>query len=220
MVQTYYDKDADIGILQDKTIAVIGYGSQGHAHALNMKDSGLRVVIGLRPDSAHAAAAKEAGFEVLPPADAAKKAELIMMLVPDEFAADIYKKDIEQNLQAGNILAFAHGFNIHFKYIAPPKDIDVIMVAPKGPGHMVRQLYTEGAGVPALFAVYQDHSGQARNIAMAYAKAIGGTRAGIFETTYKEETETDLFGEQAVLCGGMSALVTAGFETLVEAGYQ
>ncbi|MDR1113714.1 MAG: ketol-acid reductoisomerase [Candidatus Margulisbacteria bacterium] len=220
MVQTYYDKDADTGILKDKTIAVIGYGSQGHAHALNMKDSGLRVVIGLRPDSAHAAAAREAGFEVLAPADAAKKADLIMMLVPDEFAADIYKKDIEKNLQPGNILAFAHGFNIHFKYIVPPKDIDVIMVAPKGPGHMVRQLYTEGAGVPALFAVQQDYSGQARNIAMAYAKAIGGTRAGIFETTYKEETETDLFGEQAVLCGGMSALVTAGFETLVEAGYQ
>lgn len=220
MIQTYYDKDADLNILKDKTIAVIGYGSQGHAHALNMKDSGLNVIIGLRPDSKHAAVAKEAGFEVLPPADAAKKADLIMMLVPDEFAADIYKQDIEQGLQAGNILAFAHGFNIHFKYIVPPKDVDVIMIAPKGPGHMVRQLYTEGAGVPALFAVHQDASGKARDIAMAYAKAVGGTRAGIFETTYKEETETDLFGEQAVLCGGMSALVTAGFETLVEAGYQ
>ncbi|GBR77368.1 ketol-acid reductoisomerase [Candidatus Termititenax dinenymphae] len=220
MVATYYDKDADINILKDKTIAVIGYGSQGHAHALNMKDSGLHVVIGLRSNSKFVTPAKEAGFEVLSPADASKKADLIMVLVPDEFAADVYKNDIEKNLQPGNVLAFAHGFNIHFGFIKPPKDIDVIMVAPKGPGHMVRQLYTEGAGVPDLFAVYQDATGKARDIAMAYAKAIGGTRAGIFETTYKEETETDLFGEQAVLCGGLSALLTAGFETLVEAGYQ
>ena len=222
MIQTYYDKDADLGLLKDKTIAIIGYGSQGHAHALNLKDSGLNVIIGLKLEIAeqHVKAAKEAGFEVLPTPEAVKKADLIMVLVPDEFAADIYKQDIEPNLQAGNVLAFAHGFNIHFKYIVPPKDVDVIMVAPKGPGHMVRQLYTEGEGVPALFAVYQDASGKARAIAMAYAKAIGGARAGIFETTYKEETETDLFGEQAVLCGGMSALVTAGFETLVEAGYQ
>lgn len=220
MVQMYYDSDADLSFLQDKTIAVIGYGSQGHAHALNLKDSGLKVIIGLRASSKFVAPAKEAGFEVLSPADAAQKADFIMVLVPDEFAADVYKNDIEPGLTAGKVLAFAHGFNIHFGYIQPPQDIDVVMIAPKGPGHLVRSVYTEGAGVPALIAVYQNASGKARHIALAYAKGVGGTRAGVIETTYKEETETDLFGEQAVLCGGVSALIQAGFETLVEAGYQ
>jgi ketol-acid reductoisomerase len=216
----YYDKDADISVLKDKTIAVIGYGSQGHAHALNLKDSGLQVIIGLRPGSKFVTPAQEAGFEVLTPAAASQKADLIMVLVPDEFAAEVYKQDIEPNLKPGNVLAFAHGFNIHFKYIVPPQDIDVVMIAPKGPGHLVRSVYTEGAGVPDLIAIYQDASGRARDIALAYAKGIGGTKAGVIETTYKEETETDLFGEQAVLCGGVTALITAGFETLVEAGYQ
>ena len=220
MVKMYYDSDADLDLLKDKTIAVIGYGSQGHAHALNLKDSGLKVVIGLRSGSKFVTPAKEAGFEVLSPADAARKADFIMVLVPDEFAAEVYKKDIEPNLQAGKALAFAHGFNIHFGYVQPPKDIDVVMIAPKGPGHLVRSVYTEGAGVPALIAVQQNASGQARELALAYAKGIGGTKAGVIETSYKEETETDLFGEQAVLCGGVSALIQAGFETLVEAGYQ
>jgi len=220
MVKMYYDNDADLGLLKNKTIAVIGYGSQGHAHALNLKDSGLKVVIGLRASSKFVAPAKEAGFEVLPPAEAARKGDLIMVLVPDEFAAEVYQNDIAPQLTAGKILAFAHGFNIHFGYIKPPKDVDVIMIAPKGPGHLVRSVYTEGAGVPALIAVHQNASGKAKEIALAYAKGIGGTRAGVIETTYKEETETDLFGEQAVLCGGVSALIRAGFETLVEAGYQ
>ena len=220
MAKMYYDNDADLNLLKGKTIAVIGYGSQGHAHALNMKDSGLHVVIGLRSNSKFVQPATEAGFEVLSITDAAAKADLVMMLVPDEFAADIYKADIEKHMTKGKVLAFAHGFNVHFKFIVPPSDIDVIMVAPKGPGHMVRNVYKEGAGVPAIFAVSQDASGKARAIAMAYAKAIGGTRAGILETTFKEETETDLFGEQTVLCGGTSQLVKYGFETLVEAGYQ
>lgn len=220
MAKMYYDNDADLNLLKGKTIAVIGYGSQGHAHALNMKDSGLNVVIGLRANSKFVQPAKEAGFEVLSINDAAAKADLVMMLVPDEFAAEIYKADIEKHMTKGKVLAFAHGFNVHFKFITPPKDIDVIMVAPKGPGHMVRNVYKEGAGVPAIFAVSQDASGQARAIAMAYAKAIGGTRAGILETTFKEETETDLFGEQTVLCGSTTQLVKYGFETLVEAGYQ
>lgn len=220
MAKMYYDNDADLNLLKGKTIAVIGYGSQGHAHALNMKDSGLQVVVGLRANSQFVQPAKAAGFEVLSIADAAAKADLIMMLVPDEFAADIYKADIEKHMTKGKTLAFAHGFNIHFKFIVPPKDVNVIMVAPKGPGHMVRNVYKEGAGVPAIFAVFQDATGNARGVAMAYAKAIGGTRAGVLETTFKEETETDLFGEQTVLCGGTSQLVKYGFETLVEAGYQ
>ncbi|MDR2431700.1 MAG: ketol-acid reductoisomerase [Candidatus Margulisbacteria bacterium] len=220
MVKMYYDGDADLGALRDKTIAVIGYGSQGHAHALNLKDSGLNVIVGLRPSSKFVTPAKEAGFEVLSPAAAARKADFIMILVPDEFAAEVYRQDIEPGLKAGKALAFAHGFNIHFGYVKPPKDIDVVMIAPKGPGHLVRSVYTEGAGVPALIAVHQDASGHARELVLAYAKGIGGTKAGVIETTYKEETETDLFGEQAVLCGGVSALIQAGFETLVEAGYQ
>jgi len=220
MVKMYYDKDADLGILKDKTIAVIGYGSQGHAHALNLKESGLNVVIGLAAGSNSIARAKEAGFEVLTVAEATKKADLIMILVPDEVAADVYKNEIEPGLSAGKVLAFAHGFNIHFGYIKPSKDVDIVMIAPKGPGHLVRSVYKEGAGVPALIAVYQDASGKAKDIALAYAKGVGGTRAGVIETTYKEETETDLFGEQAVLCGGASALIQAGYETLVEAGYQ
>ncbi len=220
MAKMYYDNDADLNLLKGKTIAVIGYGSQGHAHALNMKDSGLKVVVGLRANSQFVKPATEAGFEVLSITEAAAKADLIMVLVPDEFAAEIYKTDIEKHMTKGKVLAFAHGFNIHFKFVVPPQDVDVIMVAPKGPGHMVRNVYKEGAGVPAIFAVFQDATGNARGIAMAYAKAIGGTRAGILETTFKEETETDLFGEQTVLCGGTSQLVKYGFETLVEAGYQ
>jgi ketol-acid reductoisomerase len=220
MAKVYYDKDADLNVLKGKTVAIIGYGSQGHAHALNLRDSGVNVVVGLRPGSASAAKAKADGLTVLTTAEAAKKGDVIMMLVPDEFAADIYKEDIEPNLVAGNTLAFAHGFNIHFGYITPPKNINIIMVAPKGPGHMVRNVYKEGAGVPAIFAVEKDASGDARAITFAYAKGIGATRAGLLETTYKEETETDLFGEQTVLCGGTTSLVKAGFETLVEAGYQ
>lgn len=220
MAKVYYDKDADLNVLKGKKIAVIGYGSQGHAHALNLQDSGMDVVVGLRDDSSSKQKVLADGAKVLSPADAAKYADIIMMLVPDEFAADIYKKDIAPNLQKGNTLMFAHGFNIHFNAIVPPKDVDVIMVAPKGPGHMVRRVYQEGFGVPCIWAVYQDATDSARDITLAYAKGIGGTRAGVLETTFKEETETDLFGEQTVLCGGTSALVQAGFETLVEAGYQ
>jgi ketol-acid reductoisomerase len=220
MVKALYDDDADLNVLKGKKIAIIGYGSQGHAHALNLKDSGLDVVVGLRPTSNSVVQAESEGLEVVSPAKAAKMADLVMMLVPDEFAADIYYADIAPNLVAGNTLAFAHGFHIHFKTIIPPADINVILVAPKGPGHMVRRVYEEGFGVPCIWAVGQDATGNAKDITLAYAKGIGGTRAGIIETTYKEETETDLFGEQTVLCGGTSALVQAGFETLVEAGYQ
>ncbi len=220
MVKVLYDKDANLDVLKGKKIAIIGYGSQGHAHALNLKESGMDVVVGLRSSSSSVAKAQAAGLEVLSPAEAAKKADVIMMLVPDEFAADIYKADIAPNLVAGNTLAFAHGFHIHFKTIEPPKDVNVILVAPKGPGHMVRRVYQEGFGVPCIWAVHQDATGNAKDITLAYAKGIGGTRAGVLETSYKEETETDLFGEQTVLCGGTTALVTAGFETLVEAGYQ
>jgi len=220
MVKVYYEKDVDLKVLKDKKIAVIGYGSQGHAHALNLQESGFDVRVGLRADSASVAKAKSDGVKVVSPSEAAKEADLIMMLVPDEIMADIYKADIEPNLKKGKILAFAHGFNIHFNMIAPPKDIDVIMVAPKGPGHMVRRVYTEGFGVPAIFAVGQNASGKAKEVALAYASGIGACRAGVLETTFKEETETDLFGEQCVLCGGTTALVQAGFQTLVEAGYQ
>lgn len=220
MAKVYYDNDANLDLLKEKTIAIIGYGSQGHAHALNLKESGINVIIGELEGSDNFKKAKAAGFEVMSAKFAAKNADHIQILLPDEFQAGIYKKEIRSGLKAGKSLGFSHGFNIHFGYIKPPADVDVIMVAPKGPGHMVRQVYTEGGGVPCIFAVHQDASGKARDLAMAYAKGIGGTRAGILETTYKEETETDLFGEQTVLCGGTTALVKAGFEILVEAGYQ
>ena len=220
MTRMYYDEDANLDLLAQKTVAIIGYGSQGHAHALNLKDSGMNVIVGLYPGSKSVAKAEAAGLTVKNVADAAKAADLIMILLPDEVQKTIYKNEIEPNLEEGNVLAFAHGFNIHFGQIVPPSHVDVVMVAPKGPGHLVRRTYEQGQGVPCLFAVYQDASGQARDRAMAYAKGIGGTRGGILETTFREETETDLFGEQTVLCGGLSALIKAGFETLVEAGYQ
>ncbi|MBJ7390806.1 MAG: ketol-acid reductoisomerase [Chthoniobacterales bacterium] len=214
------DKDADLKHLKGKTVAVIGFGSQGHAHALNLKESGVKVIIGLYPGSKSRAVAKKKGFAVFNTADAVKQADIIFVAVPDTKIAAVYGKDIAPYLGKGKTLLFSHGFAIHFKTITPPKNIDVIMVAPKGPGHIVRRQFTEGKGVPSLIAVYQNPSKQAKKIALAWAKGIGGTRAGVLETTFKEETETDLFGEQAVLCGGASALVQAGFETLVEAGYQ
>jgi len=220
MARMYYDEDANLDLLAGKTIAIIGYGSQGHAHALNLKDSGLNVIVGLYPGSKSAEKAQAAGLTVKSVADAANVADFIMILLPDEVQKTVYKNEIEPNLQEGNTLAFAHGFNIHFGQIVPPANVDVVMVAPKGPGHLVRRTYEQGQGVPALFAVYQDASGKARDRALSYAKGIGGTRGGVLETTFREETETDLFGEQAVLCGGLSALIKAGFETLVEAGYQ
>lgn len=220
MARMYYDQDANLDLLSNKTIAIIGYGSQGHAHALNLKDSGLNVVVGLYEGSKSAEKAKAAGLTVHPVSKAAEVADLIMILLPDEVQKTVYKNEIEPHLTEGKILACAHGFNIHFAQIVPPANVDAIMVAPKGPGHLVRRTYEQGEGVPCLFAVYQDATGQARDRAMAYAKGIGGTRAGILETTFREETETDLFGEQAVLCGGLSALIKAGFETLIEAGYQ
>ncbi|MBD1852905.1 ketol-acid reductoisomerase [Leptolyngbya sp. FACHB-711] len=220
MARMYYDADANLDILAGKTIAIIGYGSQGHAHALNLKDSGMNVIVGLYAGSKSAAKAEAAGLTVKSVADASAAADLIMILLPDEVQRTIYENEIAPNLKAGKILAFAHGFNINFGQIVPPADVDVVMVAPKGPGHLVRRTYEQGEGVPCLFAVYQDATGQARDRAMAYAKGVGGTRAGILETTFREETETDLFGEQVVLCGGLSALIKAGFETLVNAGYQ
>jgi ketol-acid reductoisomerase len=220
MARMYYDQDANLDLLTNKTVAIIGYGSQGHAHALNLKDSGVNVVVGLYEGSKSAEKAKAAGLTVHPVAKAAEVADLIMILLPDEVQKTVYKNEIEPHLTDGKILACAHGFNIHFAQIVPPPNVDAIMVAPKGPGHLVRRTYEQGEGVPCLFAVYQDATGQARDRAMAYAKGIGGTRAGILETTFREETETDLFGEQAVLCGGLSALIKAGFETLIEAGYQ
>ena len=220
MATMYYDKDCNFEVLKGKKIAVIGYGSQGHAHALNLKESGADVVIGLYEGAPSAKAAEAVGFKVMLTADAVKAADLIMILVNDERQAALYRKDIEPNLSAGKTLAFAHGFNIHYGQIVPPKDVNVIMIAPKGPGHTVRTQYQEGRGVPNLIAVYQDATGNAKDIALAYASGIGGGRAGILETTFREETETDLFGEQAVLCGGVSALMKAGFDTLVEAGYQ
>ena len=216
----YYDVDADPEVLRGKRIAVLGFGSQGHAHALNLKDSGYDVVVGLQPTSKSRAAAQDEGLAVLTPAEAVKTADVVMVLVPDTSQAKLYTDEIEPNLKPGSLLLFAHGFNIHFEQIAPPPNIDVAMVAPKGPGHLVRNVYTQGQGVPALFAVHQDSTGDARALTLAYARGIGGTRAGVLETTFKEETETDLFGEQAVLCGGVSSLVKAGFETLTEAGYQ
>jgi ketol-acid reductoisomerase len=217
-VKLYHEKDADLGALKGKTIAVIGYGSQGHAQAQNLRDSGLSVVIGLRPGKS-ADKAREDGFEVLSVADAVRKADVVQILMPDETQAAVYKNEIEPNLKKGAALMFSHGFNIHFGQIIAPKDADVLLVAPKSPGHLVRRTYVEGFGVPGLIAVHQNSTGNAFEIGLAYAKGIGCTRAGVIETTFKEETETDLFGEQAVLCGGASALVKAGFETLVEAGY-
>lgn len=220
MATLYYDKDADLNLLTGKTIAVIGYGSQGHAHALNAKDSGINVVIGLHESSKSRAKAAADGLQVMSVADATKAADLVMLLTPDTVQADVYNSDIAANIKDGAMLLFAHGFNIHFKQIIPPKTIDVAMVAPKAPGHRVREVFTEGGGVPGLVAVEQDASGNARAVALAYARAIGCTRAGVIETTFKEETETDLFGEQVVLCGGVTALIRASFETLVKAGYQ
>ena len=216
----YYDADCNLDVLKGKNVAIIGYGSQGHAHAQNLKDSGVNVVVGLRPNSASVKKAQEAGLEVCTTAEAAKKGDLIMILTPDQNQPDIYEKDIKPNLEAGNVLMFAHGFAIHFNQIVPPKDVDVIMVAPKGPGHTVRSQYLEGRGVPSLIAVHQDADGKAKDYALAYACGIGAGRAGIIETTFRAETETDLFGEQAVLCGGVCELMQAGFDTLVEAGYE
>ncbi|WP_444892749.1 ketol-acid reductoisomerase [Microbulbifer sp. TRSA001] len=219
-MQVYYDKDCDLSLIQGKTVAIIGYGSQGHAHANNLKDSGVaNVVVGLREGSASWKKAEGAGLKVAEVVDAVKDADVVMILAPDEYQANIYKEQVAPNLKSGAALAFAHGFNVHFELIEPPADVDVIMVAPKGPGHTVRSTYLEGGGVPTLIAVYQDATGKAKDLALSYASANGGGRSGIIETNFREETETDLFGEQAVLCGGVSALVTAGFETLVEAGY-
>ncbi len=215
----YYDKDADLSLIKSRTVAVIGYGSQGHAHANNLKDSGVGVVVGLRPGSASVAKAEGAGLSVKSVEEAVASADLVMILAPDEHQAKLYRDQIEPNIKDGAALAFAHGFNIHFGQVEPRRDLDVIMIAPKGPGHLVRSTYTEGGGVPSLIAVFQDASGQAKDIALAYASANGGGRAGVIETSFREETETDLFGEQAVLCGGATALVEAGFDTLVEAGY-
>ncbi|NOX42523.1 MAG: ketol-acid reductoisomerase [Gammaproteobacteria bacterium] len=218
-MKLYYDKDADLSIIKNKKVAIVGYGSQGHAHANNLKESGVDVIVALRAGSASAAKAEAAGLKVKEVADAVKEAGIVMILAPDEHQAKIYSEQIAPNIKEGSTLAFAHGFNIHYGQIDPRKDIDVIMIAPKGPGHLVRSTYTQGGGVPSLIAVYQDASGKAKQTALSYASANGGGRAGIIETTFKEETETDLFGEQAVLCGGATALVQAGFETLVEAGY-
>jgi ketol-acid reductoisomerase len=218
--KVYTDKDADLSVLKNKTLAVLGFGSQGHAHALNLKDSGLQVLIGLYEGSKSIPVAKERGFEVVPTAEAVRRADVIFVALPDTKQPAAYAKDIAPNLAAGKTLLFSHGFSIHFKTIVPPKNVNVILVAPKGPGHIVRRQFTEGKGVPALVAVFQNPSKDAKEVALAWAKGIGGTRAGVIQTTFKEETETDLFGEQTVLCGGLSALVLAGYETLVEAGYQ
>ncbi|MBW6519299.1 MAG: ketol-acid reductoisomerase [ANME-2 cluster archaeon] len=220
MVKMYYDSDADLGVLKGKTIAVIGYGSQGHAQAQNLHDSGLNVIVGLREGSRSWAKAKADGLTVKTVSEAAAIADVVQMLVPDEIATDIYKNDIAPNLKPGNALSFSHGFNIHYNQIVPPADVDVFMVAPKSPGHLVRRTYVEGNGVPGLLAIHQDATGKARQIGMAYARGIGCTRAGVIETTFLEETETDLFGEQVDLCGGTVSLIKASFETLVDAGYQ
>ena len=218
--KVYTDKDANLSVLKNKTLAVLGFGSQGHAHALNLKESGLNVIVGLYDGSKSIQVARERGFKVYPTAEAVKRADVIFVALPDTKQPAAYEKDIKPNLTKGKTLLFSHGFAIHFKTIVPPKNVDVILVAPKGPGHIVRRQYTEGKGVPALIAVYQNPSKQAKKVALAWARGIGGTRAGVIETTFKEETETDLFGEQTVLCGGASALVQAGYEVLVEAGYQ
>ncbi|MFP4062098.1 MAG: ketol-acid reductoisomerase, partial [Halochromatium sp.] len=219
-MNVYYDKDADLSLLQGKQVAIIGYGSQGHAHANNLKDSGVDVVVGLRAGSASAAKAADAGLAVKDIPEAVSGADVVMILAPDEHQAKLYRDQVAPNIKQGAALAFAHGFNIHFGQIEPRADLDVIMIAPKGPGHLVRSTYTQGGGVPSLIAVHQDASGNARDIAMAYASANGGGRAGIIETSFRQECETDLFGEQVVLCGGLTALIQMGFETLVEAGYE
>src|SRR5262245_14220960 len=218
--KVYTDSDADLSALQNKTLAVLGFGSQGHAHALNLKESGLQVIIGLYEGSKSIPIAREKGFDVVDTAEAVRRGDVIFVALPDTKQAAVYKRDIAPNLAAGKTLLFSHGFSIHFKTVVPPKNVDVILVAPKGPGHIVRRQYLEGKGVPSLIAVYQNSSKRAKKVALAWAKGIGGTRAGVIETTFKEETETDLFGEQTVLCGGASALILAGYETLVEAGYQ
>jgi ketol-acid reductoisomerase len=215
----FYDDDADLSLLDGKTVAIIGFGSQGHAHALNLRDSGVDVVVGLREGSSSADQAREHGLEVLGVSDAASRGDLVMILVPDELHHDVYENEVRDGIADGNMLLFGHGFSVHYGEVEPPPGVDVALIAPKGPGHLVRRQYTEGSGVPCLIAVDHDASGNAKDVALAYAKAIGGTRGGVIETTFKDETETDLFGEQAVLCGGASELVQAGFETLVEAGY-
>jgi len=220
MAKVYHDDDLDVQPVLSKTVGIIGYGSQGHAQAQNLRDSGVRVLVADVKDTPNYKLAVEHGFKPMTAAEVARQADIIQVLLPDEIQAAVYRKEIAPSLKAGKTLGFSHGFNIHFKQIVPPKDVDVIMVAPKGPGHTVRSEFVDGGGVPCLFAVYQDASGKARGVAMAYAKAIGGARAGVLETTFAEETETDLFGEQAVLCGGVTSLIKAGFETLVEAGYQ
>jgi len=219
-MKLYYEQDADPGLLQNKTVAVLGYGSQGHAHALNLRDSGVRVVVGLYAGSRSQAAAEKEGLQVLPVREACAAADLIMVLLPDQTQPVVYAESIAPALAPGKVLAFAHGFNIHYSQIVPPAGVDVIMIAPKSPGHLVRRVYQEGNGVPCLIAVHQNPSGRARDIALAYARGIGGTRAGVLETSFREETETDLFGEQAVLCGGVTELIRAGYQTLVEAGYE
>ncbi|MDX6648386.1 MAG: ketol-acid reductoisomerase [Solirubrobacteraceae bacterium] len=215
----FYDDDADLGKLDGKTVAIIGYGSQGHAHARNLKDSGVDVLVGLRPDSSSVEKAEQDGLEVLSPADAASRADVVMMLVPDELHRQVWEEEVRDGVASGNLLLFGHGFSVHFDEVNPPDEVDVAMIAPKGPGHLVRRQFEEGRGVPGLIAVHQDSTGDARDLALAYAKGIGCTRAGVIETTFKDETETDLFGEQAVLCGGLTELVRAGYETLVDAGY-
>ena len=220
MIKKYYDQDCNLGLLDGKTVAVIGFGSQGHAHAMNLHESGVDVVVGLRPGSAHEQKALNAGLKVMGIEEAAEAGDIVMMLTPDELQSKIYKEQVEKHMKEGDVLAFAHGFNIHFNQITPAKDLDVIMIAPKGPGHTVRSQYVEGKGVPSLIAVHQDASGKAKDYALAYASGIGAGRAGILETSFREETETDLFGEQAVLCGGVTELMKAGFDTLVEAGYE
>jgi len=218
-MKVYYDGDANLGALRERRVAVIGYGSQGFAQANNLKDSGCDVVVGLKADSRSRAKAEAAGLKVLPVAEAAAEADLVMMLVPDEVASDVYAREVAESMTPGKYLSFSHGFSIHYDFIKPPEDVSVLMVAPKGPGHLVRSEYVRGAGVPCLLAVHQDPAGDAKDLGLAYASAIGGGRAGVIETTFREETETDLFGEQAVLCGGLTALIKAGFETLTEAGY-
>jgi len=218
-MKVYYDKDADLSLIRGKQVTIIGYGSQGHAHANNLKDSGVNVTVGLRKGGASWEKAEKAGIAVKEVGEAVKSADLVMILLPDEHHADVYRQDIEPNIRKGATLAFAHGFNIHFQQIEPRKDLDVIMIAPKGPGHLVRSTYAQGGGVPSLIAVYQNATGRARDLALSYAAAIGAARAGVIETTFREECETDLFGEQVVLCGGLTALIQAGYETLVEAGY-
>ena len=220
MATIFYDQDADVALLRDKLIAIVGYGSQGHAHALNLKDTGLNIVVGLHEGSRSAGRAREAGLQVVSVDQAGADAAIIMMLVPDQTAKQVYDQSLSKHMKPGKTLMWAHGFNVHFNQVVAPRDVDVSMIAPKAPGHMVRQVFTEGSGTPCLIAIHQDASGRARDLALAYAKGIGGTRAGVLLTTFKEETETDLFGEQVVLCGGISALMEAAYEILVEAGYQ